>query len=278
MITTTNAQIEAQEKKDLEVEVGNFVTVDNVKMHFRKGGQGPFLLLLHGFTLSSQQWQEYFDVFSRNYTVIALDFPGHGQSVRTGKEFSFEHWTELTLRFIEELNIESVRAIGHSYGAITLLSIARQKPDLIESMVLISGAHRLDPQMQEILLEDSFDKADKDFQDYYRIIHNNDMEKIEGLFADIRKFAETLIVFSKEEISEISVPTFMIFGDRDTFYPMEIPTEMYQAIPNARLWVVPEQGHTPVWQIMGADTLTVSQFPKQVLSFFKDINEVKDGK
>src|SRR5690606_9894750 len=145
MITMQNMPLQAQESVYQKVEEGNFVTVDGVKLHYRKGGQGPFLLLLHGFTLSSDQWSEYFDEFSNSYTVIAFDFPGHGRSSRTGREFSFDHWTQLIIKAKDKLEIRQAKAIGHSYGAITLMSIARQQPDLFESMVLISGAHRLDP-------------------------------------------------------------------------------------------------------------------------------------
>ena len=273
MITMQNMPLQAQEGGYQKVVEGNFVTVDGVKLHYRKGGQGPYLLLLHGFTLSSDQWAEYFDEFSNSYTVIAFDFPGHGQSSRTGREFSFDHWTQLIIKAIDKLEIRQAKAIGHSYGAITLMSIARQQPNLFESMVLISGAHRLDPAMQEILLEDSFDKADADFQDYYRKIHNNDMQQIDGIFSDIRKFVETREVFSVDEIGEIQIPVLMIFGDRDTFYPIEIPTEMYYALPNASLWIVPDQGHTPVWKIMGADDLTTRQFSEQVLRFFRSTDK-----
>ncbi|WP_170218324.1 alpha/beta fold hydrolase [Flagellimonas lutaonensis] len=267
MTILANTTILAQQSEHQKVKGENFVTVDGVKLHYRKGGQGPYLLLFHGFTLSSHQWSEYFSELSENYTVIAFDFPGHGQSERTGKEFSFDHWTKLMIKAIDKLGVNRAKAIGHSYGAITLMSIAMQQPKLIESMVLISGAHRLDPAMQEILLEDSFEKADADFQEYYRKIHNNDMQQIDGIFSDIRKFVRTREVFSVDEIREIQIPILLIFGDRDTFYPMEIPIEMYNALPNASLWVLPDQGHTPVWKTMGADDMIVGVFSKRVHRF-----------
>ncbi|WP_157638170.1 alpha/beta fold hydrolase [Flexithrix dorotheae] len=264
-----------QEKHSLKVTGGNFVTVDGVQFHYRKGGRGPYLLLLHGFTLSSDQWTEYFDKFAEQYTVIALDFPGHGKSERTGKEFNFDHWTQLTIKALEKLQIKQVKAIGHSYGAITLMSIARQQPDLIKAMVLISGAHRLDSTMQAILLEDSFEKADVDLQNFYRKIHRDNMEQIQGIFSDIRKFAENSSPLIREQLGEIDLPILLIFGDRDSFYSMETIAEMYNALPNAQLWVIPEQGHAPVWQFMGADELTHQVFSKKVRQFLKHSNHVK---
>lgn len=272
MFAMVGSTVKSQEGQYRKVGEGNFITVDSVKLHYRMGGQGPYLLLLHGFTLSSDQWSGYFEGFGKNHTVIAFDFPGHGRSARTGQEFSFKHWTELVLKAIENLGVKKAKAIGHSYGAITLMSIARQQPDLLDAMVLISGAHRIDPAMRQILLEDSFEKSDADLQEYYRQIHNNDMDKINGIFTDIRKFVETRDMFSIDEIEEIQIPVLLVFGDRDTFYPLEIPLEMYKALPNARLWIVPEQGHTPVWASMGADKQTAQIFPKMVSRFFKNSN------
>jgi pimeloyl-ACP methyl ester carboxylesterase len=264
-----NPSPNAQSGEFPKVEGGNFVTVEGVRLHYRKGGQGPYLLLLHGFTLSSEQWSEYFDDFGRHYTIIALDFPGHGQSERTGRPFNFSDWTQLTIRAIDKLGIKQARAIGHSYGAITLMSIARQQADLIEAMVLISGAHRLHPAMQAILLEDSFDKADEDLQTYYRNIHNDDMEQITGIFTDIRTFSGNASVLKRKQLEKINLPVFLIFGDRDPYYPLEIIDEIHRSLSNSQLWVIPQQGHAPVWQIMGADEFTGRIFSKRVIKFLQ---------
>ena len=264
-------------KDDLSYN-SHYIEVDEVRLHYKKGGQGPYLLLLHGFTLSSEQWSEYFDEFSKSYTVIAFDLPGHGKSERTDKEFNFDHWTELLLKAIDKLGVKQAKAIGHSYGAITLMSIASKQPDLLEALVIISAAHRLDPEMQEILLEDSFEKSSKEVQNYYRKIHNGNMEQIDGIFSDIRAFVKENSRLSTEELSSLKLPVFMIYGERDTYYPLEIISEMRESLSNSQLWVVPEHGHAPVWSSLGADDLIVDHFSKQVIRFFRDSGKTGYGK
>lgn len=121
----------------------HFVTIDGIKLHYRIGGSGPYLLLLHGFTLSSEQWEEYFDDFIHNFTVIAIDLPGHGKSDALEERFSYNAWADLILKFMNDLGIKSAKGIGHSAGAITLLHMTASQPEALESLILINGAHRL---------------------------------------------------------------------------------------------------------------------------------------
>ena len=55
-------------------------TVDGFKIHYRVGGSGPFLLMLHGMTLTGEQWLPFAEDFRNTYTVIVADLPGHGGS------------------------------------------------------------------------------------------------------------------------------------------------------------------------------------------------------
>ena len=54
-------------------------------------------------------------------------------------------------------------------------------------------------------------------------------------------------------LSQAKLPILLIWGDRDYFFPMDIATELYTSLPDARFWVIPAQGHTPLWTFMGGD-------------------------
>lgn len=112
------------------VDGEHYVSVGDCMLHYRTGGTGPHLIMLHGFTLSSEQWTEYFDDFGSDYTIVAFDLPGHGKSDRPKGAFSYELWAELILQAIESLGIDSAFGMGHSAGAITLLYMADKKPQL----------------------------------------------------------------------------------------------------------------------------------------------------
>lgn len=54
------------------------VEVDGSWLHYRTGGHGPPLLLLHGFTGTGVWWEPYLDPLAESYTTIVPDLPGHG--------------------------------------------------------------------------------------------------------------------------------------------------------------------------------------------------------
>ncbi len=94
----------------------HFIEADGIKIHYRTRGEGPVLLLLHGITLSSEQWSPFLDSFAKKYTVIAPDFPGHGKSNRLPAHFGFDKWASLILNMLNQLGIEKIKAIGNSAG------------------------------------------------------------------------------------------------------------------------------------------------------------------
>jgi len=259
------------------VDSDHYVAVGNCKLHYRTGGTGPYLLMLHGFTLSSEQWLEYFDDFSSDYTVIAFDLPGHGKSDRHDGAFSYEHWAELILQALERLDVHAVFGMGHSAGAITLLYMADKKPQLFKGLVLVAGSPVMSTAGRDMLLYDSFEKADAPMQTYYMGIHFGDTTKIKEIFSDVRFMASQVPTLGDhppimERLKQFTAPVFMVWGDRDPYFPMEITTTLYKTFPNAQLWVIPFQGHAPVWETFGADAATTERFAESVRRFLSASN------
>ena len=251
------------------------ITLEGIRLHFRQAGSGPALLLLHGFTLSSEQWTPFTETLATDYTVIAVDMPGHGRSDRLPSGFSFRKWASLLLNLLREMGIRQVKAIGHSAGAITLMHMASEDTAMITSMILVSGGHRYMEEAREALRQDSFEQAPDAVQVYYMDMHFQDTSKISKLFEDIQEVALQIAVspedvkLSKAMIEKISIPVLLVWGDRDGYFPMEIATELYSLFEDAQLWVVPGQGHAPIWTRLGGDPKAEAIFPDVAVSFFK---------
>lgn len=255
------------------VDGEHYVSVGDVMLHYRTGGTGPHLIMLHGFTLSSEQWTEYFDDFGSDYTIVAFDLPGHGKSDRHAGAFSYERWADLILEALESLGIDSALGMGHSAGAITLLHMADKKPELFRAIMLVAGAPVMSTTGRDILLQDSFEKADESLKAYYLNIHFGDTTRIKNIFSDIRYMASQVPTFGQhppimERLKRLTVPVYMIWGDGDPYFPLEIATELYKIFPNAGMWVIPFQGHAPVWEAFGADATTTENFAISVRKFF----------
>jgi pimeloyl-ACP methyl ester carboxylesterase len=72
---------------------------------------------------------------------------------------------------------------------------------------------------------------------------------------------------SADKLKSLPTNTLLVWGDRDPAFPLELPMEMYRALPNAALWVIPQQGHTPLWEDMGGDDSAAAVFRKIAKEF-----------
>lgn len=243
-------------------------------IHYRIGGTGPPLLLLHGFTLTGNQWDPFVSELIQHYNVIIPDLPSHGGSDIPKRGFTYEGASKTMLEFLRLLKVNNVKAIGHSAGAITLLNMVVRDQNLIESMILVSGGHRLGKNGRKLLMEERFEDLDNDLQEFYLSIHPGGQKQLTAIFDAENKMAKEFPTtsdsapLSTEVLSTITIPTFLIWGDRDIYFPIDVAVELYQSLPNAQLWVLPGQDHVPIWPEWGGDSDAAARFVSIAHQFF----------
>ena len=163
-----------------------------------------------------------------------------------------------------------------AYGGMTLLHMATQQPDRIKAMILIGAAHRFTEQNREIQRQTTVESLSKEgdiwggFEEMRRI-HPRGDEQIRELRQQFHAFKDNYddMSFTGASLAEIRARTLIIHGDRDEFFPVNIPVEMYKAIPNSSLWIVPNSGHVPI--IASRFPLVASEkvpFGRTALEFF----------
>jgi pimeloyl-ACP methyl ester carboxylesterase len=122
---------------------GQFVDVDGVKLHYRVSGNQtqPAILVLHGAASNLEEPHHALtETFAREH-VIWLDRPGLGWSDRPGDgRWSPEREAKLITRFLDQLEIDTVAVIGHSWGAAIAMRLAIDHPDRVTGLVLIAPA------------------------------------------------------------------------------------------------------------------------------------------
>jgi pimeloyl-ACP methyl ester carboxylesterase len=82
-----------------------------------------------------------------------------------------------------------------------------------------------------------------------RQVHKRGDEQIRELQQQFHNFKDSYddMNFTRPYLSIITARTLIVHGDRDPFFPVEIPIEMYRGIPNAELWIIPHGGHVPMF-------------------------------
>jgi pimeloyl-ACP methyl ester carboxylesterase len=229
--------------------LGQTMPMNGMQMYYVLHGQGEPLLLLHGFTGSSNDWLLFFDDLVREYQLVIPDLRGHGRSTNPSMEFTFRQCALDVFALLDHLGIERFKAIGLSGGGNTLLHMAIQQPGRVESMVLVSATSYFPEQARKLMRQSTIEsRTDEDWQ-FMRLSHKYGDEQILALWMHGQALKDSYddMNFTAPYLSRISARTLIVYGDRDPLYPVHIALEMYAAIPHSYLWIMPNEGHSPIF-------------------------------
>jgi len=216
-------------------------------MYYEILGEGAPLVLLHGYTQSGRMWDPFVGSLAEHYRLLVPDQPAHGRSTNSTNDFADHQSAMYIFAMLAELDIDGFRAMGLSYGAITLLHAAMQRPARVEAMVLIGASNRMTEEHRAACRELTPDHTEWDWQMLRQLHHNGD-DQIQALLHQFHRWKdlgdEELVDTSR--LSTITAKTLIVHGDRDEYFPVSVAVGMYREIPESYLWVVPNGGHAPI--------------------------------
>jgi pimeloyl-ACP methyl ester carboxylesterase len=113
-------------------------------LNYERRGDGPALVLIHGFGGCWQHWDPVLDALAEKRDVIAIDLPGFGASPRWPRQrrFGIEPLVDAVERFIESLGLERPHVAGNSLGGIVSLELANRRA--VRSATVLSPAAFVD--------------------------------------------------------------------------------------------------------------------------------------
>lgn len=254
----------AQAAKQAETPVtpGRTVALNGIDMYYETFGEGTPLVLLHGFGGSGQAWRPFVPEFSKGFRVIVPDLRGHGRSNNPSGKFTHRQAALDVYALMDQLGISRFKAMGISTGGMTLIHMATQQPSRVEAMVLIGATIYFPEQARVIMRQVDPDRMEPKELETWRQRHKLGDEQIMALRRQFHNFKDSYgdMNFTPPFLSTITARTFIVHGDRDQFFPVNIPVEKYRAIPNSYLWIIPNGGHVPVMQHAEEFKKLVGQF------------------
>lgn len=249
----------------------HLIRTNNVDLYCQEYGQGLPLILLHGFFGTNEFWEPYIDAFATHYRLIIPDLRGHGRStnptdVYTERQSALDMYT-----LLDKLGIEQFRGIGFSSGAMNLIHMATQQPTRVKAMVLIDATYTHTEESRAINREMTMNTVEPQFLALLRRWHTSGEDQVRSLFDQFRRFKDNYddMNFTPSSLSKITARTLIVHGDRDEFFPVSIAVQMYQAIPNSFLWIVPNAGHVLFFKVFGGTAPGDDVFPNIVLDFLQ---------
>ncbi len=228
------------------------VELGDIRLHFREGGSGTPILLLHGGFGSSQDWSPYLDELSREYRVVAPDSRGHGRSTIGEGPLTYGRMAGDAVRLLDHLGISRTHLVGFSDGGCVALHLLMDYPDRIRTATLIGTPYHLDNYPPQVYagfrgfldgLTGSGPEADAfGFKAAYLAV----APRPEDWPELVRRLGSTWLTqptFTEFELRLIGRPVLVVKVDRDPFLPPEVFDRMASLIPSARIVHIPEGSH-----------------------------------
>jgi len=119
----------------------HFVEAAGTLIHVAEAGDGPPLVLLHGWPQHWWSWREVIGPLSQDYRVICPDFRGLGWSQGSAGSYRWDSLANDLVALLDALGLDSVRLVGHDWGAVTGYRACLMHPERFERFVALAGIH-----------------------------------------------------------------------------------------------------------------------------------------
>lgn len=275
----------------------SFSTAQTVSVHGRaisylEAGEGPLLLLVHGMAGTARNWDAVIEPLALRNTVIAPDFPGHGDSEPGGGDYSLGSLASGLRDLMLALGHERATLVGHSLGGGVALQFAYQFPALVERLVLVSSGG-LGPEVGAILRAAALPGADlfirataapgataggwlsgalgrvglrpnADLAEVgraYASLADRDRRKafLSTLHAVVGTDGQRVAALDRLYLAE-ALPVLIVWGERDPIIPVAHGRAAHAQLPGSRLEVFPDAGHIPQLECPGRFAAVLQRF------------------
>lgn len=257
---------------------GHHVVVDGVRCHYLEAGAGPPLVLLHGTAIDSAtlSYGPSLAALARHHHVMALDWPGYGDSERPRVDMTMLEYVALLEAFLDAKGLSSAHLAGFSMGGAVALGLALRAPQRVQTLTLMAsygldsrapvplvgyialrapklsagvswGMRRSRRLTRLVLTRIVFSNPRLVTDDLVEAVHEQlkapeaERSFVAWLRGELRPFR--LGTSYEAQLPAVAVPTLLIHGRNDRVVSWRKAARASQLVPGARLEVVPNCGH-----------------------------------
>lgn len=250
------------------------VRLPGAEVNYAEIGEGEPILFVHGLGGCWRNWLENLPRFGRTNRAIALDLPGFGDSPMPSWQIDMPAYGRLIHDFCEKLGIDRVAAlVGNSMGGFVSTEAIVERPSRFERLVLVSAAGISFAEAEGRRLEAAVNLFEagvaflggprrlwvnrpkgREFA-FGRVFHYPNRVRPELLREQMEPgigapgFADAIRAIggydTRERLTEIEIPTLVVWGLNDRVVPVEAAIGYHRLIPDSRLELFERTGHVP---------------------------------
>ena len=245
---------------------------------YRAAGSGPPVVLIHGMVNSSRHWEPVALRLAADYTVIAPDLIGHGDSARPRGDYSLGAHAAALRDLLAAIGIDRATVVGHSLGGGVAMQFFWQFPQRTERLALVSSGglgHDVSPLLRSAALPGASPllwlvahprvvSALAEAGERLRARGSGTGVYVQAVARALRPlqgrgardaFLQTLRSVIDVRGQRVSArdrlhlldgfPTLIVWGERDNTIPLAHGREAHAAIPGSRFETLPRAAHFP---------------------------------
>jgi len=231
------------------------IRIGKLNIHYEEAGSGKDVLFLHGWGSSCAVWRSVFEATKDLGHLVALDFPGCGQSDTMEEPWDIDDYADFVLEFIEKAKLENPILIGHSHGGRVIMKLCGEKKLSPPKIIFVDAAGLIPKKsLRQKIRAKSF-KAIKGALSL-PIIKNYSgglLDKARNHFGSADYNAappvlrQTLVSLVNTDLRHllpnIECPSLLIWGDKDTATPIEDAKTIESLIKDSGLCIIKDTGH-----------------------------------
>jgi pimeloyl-ACP methyl ester carboxylesterase len=228
------------------VESG-YAPVNGIKMYYAVYGQGDPILLIHGGLANADYWANQVIALSKTYKVIVADSRGHGRSSRNAQPIGYDLMASDYIALLDYLKIPKTAIVGWSDGAIIGIDIAMNHPDRVTKLFAQAANVTVDGVKPDTMQSPTFSGFVKQAGEYYKRLSPTPND-YPAFLAAINRMWDTEPNWTKQQLSQIHVPTAIVTGDHDEAIKRDHTDYIASVIPGAKLIILKDTSHFAMLQ------------------------------
>ena len=239
-----------------------FTLSDGERLFYQVDGEGPPLLLVAGLSGLSSFWKVHVPALAERFKLVVHDHRGTGRSSHSRIDYSVEQMAGDLLQLIDGLGIERAHLVGHSTGGAIGQTLAIDRPDRIDRLVLSASWTAADAYFRRLfrVRADQLDHgpaaylrasalftrpswwirehiAEIEAEEAASLAHFPPVEIMRGRIAAILRFDR------RADLARVTAPTLVIGAQDDVVTPPYYSEELGRLIAAAETVVLPQGGH-----------------------------------
>jgi pimeloyl-ACP methyl ester carboxylesterase len=265
-----------------EPKDASFIEVEGARVRYVDKGEGPPVVLVHGFASSLETWDAVIPTLVKKHRVIALDLKGFGWTDRPEGDYSPWAQAKIVRAVMERRGIERAAIVAHSWGSSVVLALALGAPERVTRIALYDAWVFEDQIPTFFRLARREAVGDFLFGVYYKerpderlalaffdptILNEKLAEDVERSLERPGTVAAALAATRGQQFAEvekryrtIDKPVLLLWGREDVVTTLDFGERLSKELPRARLVVYPRCGHFPMIEAAAASTTELAKF------------------